>query len=103
MNQTWVRHLQIEQQFTNRRKFKKTFKKISNSVEFIFSKKPFRTEHYIPMSSKSAHFGQFIVIFKKSPINRDISKKVAHFVVFFPKIAQVGEKIADSIAICQRD
>ena len=36
-------------------------------------------------------------------INRDISKTIVQFVVFFPKIAQVSEKIADFIAICYRD
>ncbi len=46
----------------------------------------------LPMSSKSARFGRFIAIFKKSPINLNISKKIVQFVVFFPKISQVGEK-----------
>ena len=31
-------------------------------------------------------------IFNLSPINRTISKKTVQFVVYFPKIAQVGEK-----------
>ena len=52
------------------------------------------------MSSKSARFVQFTVIFRKSPINHDISEKIVQFVVSFPKIAKVGEESADFIAIC---